>query len=258
MVNRYLLQDHNERKEMKYMLWLIMMIFVTCVYGGDILIGTNIVEIVFDDEAVSEENRNIIIDDIKHVFSVDLDHLQVVQYTESDEYSQEWYGYLSLGSGKGHNWPRPFWTNNFGYIRISKNNSKLELPVPQGLLDEYLKAIEIKKTHANAFIALDVFLQQVNEGFNPDDMTFAEKKAVFWFPPNELQWSEEKTYDKNLRSWQAAEFILQSLLSFKTADVDGQSVFYCKCHIRSKITGTYNQALHSFMFDGANWRISSF
>ena len=257
---------------MNHLFLLNLVLFVACAFGSDMRIGTNEVNLTFGyetssqadkakdrpsvDESLSQADKAVIIEDIRHVLSTaTVGKMTLEPYEDTKKQAHGIKGRISIGSG-GHLWPRAFWENDFGQYRVDEKTSKKELIVPEKLLEAYREAIEFKKTHPEAFVRLEPFLTQINRGFHPEQMTLAEKKALFWFHPEEPAWTKENYYDKNIKGIKLISFKHPSLLTFQEAQVGSNAVIVCKLIVYSKQDGSLDQM--TLVYDGTRWRIAAF
>jgi len=239
---------------MKHCLLLNLVLLVACAFGADVLVGTNEVDLALENGTLSQTDKALIVEDIQRVLSTGgTENLK--QYEGAEKHAPGMKGRIIVGS-KGHHWPRAFWENDFGQYRVDEKTSKKELVVPGKLVDAYREAIELKNNHPEAFGNLDAFLREIDEGYHPEKMNLAEKKALFWFPPGMAAWSEEKYYDDNLREMKTITFNYPSLLTFQEAQVGSNAVLYCKPVVRSKHDDTFDQM--TLVYDGERWRIGAF
>lgn len=239
---------------MKHLCLMNIILFAVCAFGADVLVGTNEVDLAFEGDALSPDEKAFIAEDIQRVLSTGGKE-KLKKYGEAEKHAPNMKGRISVGP-KGHHWPRAFWKNDFGQYRIDEKTSKKELIVPKKLVDAYRESIELKHKHPEAFASLDSFLKEIDKGYHPEKMDLAEKKALFWFPPGMPAWSKEKYYDDNLREMKTISFNHPSVLTFQEAQVGSNTVLYCKPVVRSKQDDSFDQM--TLVYDGARWRIGAF
>lgn len=238
---------------MKHLHVINFVLFTACAFGSDVRVGTNKVALAFEDGALSLIDKVVIAEDIQHVLSTaTVGEIALTPYENKKKRHQGIKGRISVGP-KGHHWPRAFWENDFGDYRIDETTSQKKLIVPEKMVDAYRKAIEFKNNHPDEFASLDVFLKHLNIGFQPEKMTFDEKKALFWFPPGSPSWAEESYYDKNLLEMKTISFRHPSLLSFQETQIEDRTVIYCRLIIELKKDGSLHQVV--LVYDGTGWRI---
>ncbi|MGD9611792.1 MAG: hypothetical protein AB7V22_02700 [Kiritimatiellia bacterium] len=238
---------------MKHLLLLNIALIVASAFGSDVLVGTNQVDLAFEDGILSPADKALIVEDIQHVLSTaTVGKMDLKPYNDAKKHSLGIEGSISLGAG-GHYWPRAFWKNDFGDYRVDERTSKKMLVVPKKLIDAYREAIQFKNNHPEAFTSLDAFLEQINKGFQPEKMDLSEKKALFWFPPGMPAWSKEEYYDDNLREMKTISFSYPSLLTFQKVQIGNNTVIYCKPVIISKEDDNFYQM--TLVYDGGRWRI---
>ena len=257
---------------MNHLFLLNLVLFAACAFGSDMRIGTNEVNLAFGhdtssqadkarerssvDESLSQADKAAIIEDIRHVLSTaTVGKMKLEPYEDTKRQAHGIKGRISIGSG-GHLWPRAFWENDFGQYRVDEKTSRIELIVPEKLLEAYREAIEFKNTHPEAFVSLKPFLLQINRGYNPEQMTLAEKKALFWFHSEEPAWTKESYYDKNIEGIKLISFKHPSLLTFQESRVGSNTVIICKPLVCSKHDHRFDQM--TLVYDGTRWRIAAF
>lgn len=239
---------------MKHLFLLNIVLFAVCAFGADILVGTNKVDLAFEDKALSPDEKAFIAEDIQRVLSMDGKE-KLKPYGDTEKHAPDMKGYISVGP-KGHYWPRAFWKNDFGQYRIDEKTSKKELIISKKLVAAYRKAIVLKNNHLDAFASLDSFLKEIDKGYHPEKMDLAEKRSLFWFPPGMSAWSKEKYYDDNLLELKTISLALPSVLTFQEAPVGSDTVLYCKPVVRSKQDNSFDQM--TLVYDGTRWRIRAF
>lgn len=223
--------------------------------SANVHVGSEDVDVVFDDPDLTLVERTVIIEDVRNVLSTMSPSAKLKRFDATDKKSAGMSGRIHAGA-KGHRWPRGYWKNGFGKYRLNQKTGKSELVISKELSDSFRDAIAFREKHRKAFDELDVFLTAIEKGFDPSRMSFDDKKALFWFSPGQRLWTKESYYDANIREMKTVCFHKPSIMTFKEDKVEGHSLIYCKSVVRSKKDDSFDQMV--LVYDGNRWRIRAF
>jgi hypothetical protein len=127
--------------------------------SNEFTIGETSFPVAFENDLTSQELKQILINDMNHIFSHFKNYRIVDRKTNIHIEGKHLQSTKALFCyGKGKYWPDEY--NNFGAL-ILKNNT-YHLVIPQILTEAYERSMALKQKHQLQYKALDDFISKVN------------------------------------------------------------------------------------------------
>ena len=224
-------------------------------YSASVLLGSEELDVAFDDPDLTIAEKTAIVEDVRNVLSTTSPSARTKRYDADDKKTPGISGRIDTGT-KGHLWPREYWENGFGEYRMDQKTGKPELVISKNLIDSFRDAIAFRELHKKAVDELDVFLTAIERGFDPSQMSYDDKQDLFWFSPGQRLWPKESYYDANIREMKTVSFHKPSIMTFKEDKTEGQPLIYCKPVVRSKTDDSFD--LMVLVYFKGKWRIRAF
>lgn len=234
---------------------LLIVGLCTVASAFDIKLGTTVLSIAFDDESLTENEKIIIVKDIKSVLATTPSSAKLKRLRDAEKKHKDYDGWIDVGA-QGHFWPRAY-QNSFGHYRYKDKSAKPQLVVSKELSDAYRRAMRFREANVEAFDKLYRFISRINNGLDISNMSLTEKRALFWFPPGGPVLTKEKHFDKNIRGLNKHTIHYPSILTFKEGTVDDRSLLYCKPVMTSKNGSSFIDQI-ILVYDEGMWRLRAF